>query len=63
MGSLRLAMYFELIRAWLTAFPASQLIVIRLEDYVTNPVVTLRKLHKFLEVKELSVTTIESFVK
>ena len=60
---LRVGIYIEHVRTWLTAFPANQLLVIRLEDYSRRPATTLQRMFLFLGVKALPVENIKSYLK
>ena len=62
LSRMRIGLYYVHIRAWLTAFPTDQLMVIRLEDYSQNPPAVLHKIHSFLGIQDISVEDIEKYV-
>nr|KAI8768830.1 carbohydrate sulfotransferase 15-like [Biomphalaria glabrata] len=51
---LRVGLYYQYLQEWLTLFPRSQVAVVRLEDYSAKPLSTVRQVHTFLQLRQLS---------
>ena len=60
---LRIGLYYIHLRTWLSAFPANQLMVVRLEDYAKNTASILQDIYAFLGVKYMEKEKIERYIK
>ena len=59
---LRVGLYYIHVQTWLTAFPADQLMVVRLEDYSQNTAKVLQDIFTFLGVRHISQEDIENSI-
>ena len=59
---LRVGLYYIHVQTWLTAFPADQLMVVRLEDYSQNTAKVLQDIFTFLGVRHISPEAIENSI-
>ena len=55
-------MYYDHIQTWLRAFPVKRLHVLRMEDYSTDPVTSIKDIFSFLNVSALSQNDLEKLV-
>ena len=62
LSRMRIGLYYFHLRTWLTAFPADQLMVVRLEDYSQNTATVLQDIFAFLGVKQIPREEIEDFI-
>ncbi|CAL1530082.1 unnamed protein product [Lymnaea stagnalis] len=51
---LRIGLYHVYLQEWLSLFPGSQVHVVRLEDYASLPLTTIKHVHRFLGLRVLS---------
>ena len=59
LNQVRVGLYHIHLQIWLTAFPADQLMVIRLEDFARNSSRVLEKISTFLGVKHIHMEDIQ----
>ncbi|XP_021340530.1 carbohydrate sulfotransferase 15-like [Mizuhopecten yessoensis] len=51
--SLCLGLYAVYLKDWMDIFPRKQLLVLSLDEYSTNPSMTMLKIHKFLDLRDI----------
>ena len=56
---LRIGLYHIHLQTWITAFPADELMIVRLEDYSQNTDKVLQDIFHFLDVKQIQMENFE----